>query len=317
MSDVLTFIPSSLRSSDERVLYYKNISARYTNGGWDRIRRHWEYIKYPDSDSSFSITSAIISIATGAFMGAKLGYKIVEDSDSSWNLVIGTIFGFITGGIGAGYIHGIITERSQSFERWKDFKINETLKEALTFSYSDDRILENFTCPISACMMDVPCRSPSGTVFDYIALSSLTDENNMIADPYRNSSFHLNEIKLDLEMAVVIHKRCKKVIEEDKSNLHNQDLSTSLDSLFLEIETIISERYEKARENIEDRRKHKIVSHEVYKKEIEKFEELFGINDETDLNWDLHWPQILKDRWKYFHPKPNLDTDTSKEKGRE
>lgn len=309
MSDVLTLIPFSLRSSDERVLYYKNISTRYTNGGWDRIKRHWEYIKYPDSDSPLSMKTAAISILTGAFMGAKLGYKIVEDSDSSLNTVIGTIFGLITGGVGGGYIHGILTERSQSFERWKDFKINETLKEALTFSYSDDRILEDFICPISAGMMDVPSRSPSGAVFDYISLASLVNENNMIADPYRNPSFHLNEIKLELEMAIVIQKRCKNLIIADREKLNNPDLLRTIDNLFLEIETIISERYEKGRERIEDRRKDKIISHEVYKKEIEEFEELFGVNDEVDLNWDLNWSDILKERWEYFHPKQNLNEE--------
>lgn len=59
-----------------RAQYYQQVSSLYTNNGWDRIRRHYTYIRNPNLATENSPTTALACISMGAFAGAKVGKQI-------------------------------------------------------------------------------------------------------------------------------------------------------------------------------------------------------------------------------------------------
>jgi hypothetical protein len=54
------------------------------------------------------------------------------------------------------------------------------------------------------------------------------------------------------------------------------------------------------------RRKDKKTSSQEYKKEIEAFEKLFGVDENQDLDWSLDWQAILKERFQSFNPNATI-----------
>ncbi len=60
----------------QRAQHYQQVSSLYTNNGWDRIRRHYAYIRTPGLATENSIPTALTCISLSAFAGAKAGKKI-------------------------------------------------------------------------------------------------------------------------------------------------------------------------------------------------------------------------------------------------
>lgn len=300
--------------ASDRAQYFRKVSALYTENGWDRLKRHWQYIRTPHREATTASGVALVFIVGGALLGAKTGKKIGNEigklvtnnpQKAQFGGDIGTGVGFFVGAGAGGYLYMTTIERSQYFEKWRVARLDDKIKEAITYSYSDDEILTNFTCPVSLCVMDIPARTPSGGVFDYSYLMNCPRESNgNIIDPLRNPSYPEQNVLPDFEMSIVIQKRALFLMKTDIEHLGNAPLlKQALMNQLKEIEQNRANRYENAREFIEERRRNKVVSPMEYKAEIAEFEHLFGENPEQDLDWSIDWAEILKSRWEKLHPK--------------
>lgn len=218
--------------------------------------------------------------------------------------MVGTTVGFVGGGVAGGYSYMTLTELNPNFQTWKKTCLSEAVKIAITNAYAEEEILMHFTCPVSLCVMDVPTHTPAGNYFDMVFLMNCGRESNgNIKDPYKNPSFPENEAKPDFERSIVIHKRTRYLLKSDlQSNNLNHELRSSLETQLKYVELDLVNRYENGREEIEERRRNSVVTHEVYKKEIEEFEQLFGTDWQTDLDWNIDWVKTCNERWVYFHP---------------
>jgi hypothetical protein len=300
-----------------RAQYYQQVSSLYTNNGWDRIRRHYAYIRTPDLATQNGMTTALSCISFNAFIGAKVGKKIGTEVErfvyhdlksGEVGGLIGSGMGFVAGGAFGGYVYMTLTERHPSFERWRKDCIEETIKLATTFSYSDDELLQHLTCPVSLCVMDVPVHTPSGIFYDMTFLMNCPREpNGDIKDPNRNPSFSEKQAIPDFERSFVIHKKLQALLRADLSEAStNQEVSSVIQHQLAEIDKATENRYENGREEIEARRRAKTITHDKYKTEMEEFEKVFGSDWEKDLNWDIDWIEILNQRWVYFHPDAKI-----------
>ncbi len=201
-----------------------------------------------------------------------------------------------------------LTEKHPSFEKWRNDCLISSVKIAITLSYSENEFLQNFTCPVSLCVMDVPTHTPSGIFYDMTFLMNCPRESNgNIKDPNRNPSFPAIKAMPDFERSFVIHKKTQALLRADLLALAtNDDLGSVVHQQLVEIEKALENRYENGREIIENRRRTRAVTHEQYKIEIAEFERLYGTDWEQELDWGVDWLTTLNERWVYFHPDAKI-----------
>lgn len=300
-----------MATSIERAHYFRQVSALYTNEGYDRIKRHWKYCNAKESESSPS--AAITFVIGGAILGAKIGQElgkqiekaIVQDStEGDVGGIIGGSVGLTLGACSGGYAYMHLIECSGNYKKWKSLGLDNSIKQSITYNYSSDDTLKNFCCPVSLCIMDVPAYTPSGVMYDFTFLINCPKEaNGYIKDPNKNASFHENNIIIQREMAFVIQKRVCVLMKKDVEQLNSDPLlKASLENQIKNAENSISHCYEHARKLIEKRRKEKTTNSMEYKQEIQDFEKLFGVDESQELDWTLNWNEELSLRWKYFYP---------------
>ena len=66
-----------------RAKHYQQVSALYTDIGWDRLKRHYKYIRTPNKESGNSMTVALTCISSFAFLGAKTGKMLGTEFEKS------------------------------------------------------------------------------------------------------------------------------------------------------------------------------------------------------------------------------------------
>lgn len=299
----------------QRAQYYRQISSRYTQGGVERVKRHLEYGESPETISS--ATAAVTTILMTGLIGAKAGKEIGKslaktfvshETDGDLGSYIGGGTGFIVGACTGAYLYMTAIEETANYKAWVKLKIDNTIQESITLSYSNDPILANYCCPVSLCIMNIPAYTPSGGLYDFAFLLSCPhDLEGKIKDPNRNASFHENEIVLDIEMAFFIKKRIQFLIKKDLEYLRNDpEIKKSLEKELRDIEKTMVLAYEKARDKIEERRRSKIVTPEAYENEMLEFKNIFGADENKELDWTLDWATTLKQRFKFFNPTATI-----------
>jgi hypothetical protein len=152
--------------------------------------------------------------------------------------------------------------------------------------------------------MDVPTHTPSGIFYDMTFIMNCPrEQNGNIKDPNRNGSFPEAQAKPDFERSFVIHKKIQTLFRADLVALANtQEVGTVVRQQLAEVEKAAENRYENGRGLIENRRRTKVITHEQYKVEIAEFENLFGTDWESELDWSIDWLTTLNERWVYFNP---------------
>lgn len=299
-----------------RAKHYQQVSSLYTNNGWDRICRHYTYIKTPGLAAKNDPVTATALISVCAFGGAKLGKYIGSEAEKAIYRckqgfvggMIGASVGFVAGGAVGGCAYMIFTDHNPSFQKWRKDGLTESVKLAITFSYCEDELLQHFTCPVSLCIMDVPTHTPSGIFYDMSFIMNCARESNGdIKDPNRNASFPESEAMPDFEKSFIIHKKIQSLLQSDLAALANtEEVGAIVHKQLAEVGRTVENRYENARQIIENRRRTKAISHGEYKMEIAEFEGLFGTDWEHDLDWNLDWLTILNQRWINFHPDAQI-----------
>jgi hypothetical protein len=298
-------------TSVDRTNHFRQVSAFYTNDGYDRIKRHWKYVN--DKDTDVSLTAPITFVVSGAITGAKIGHEIgerfgktvvQESSERKFGGFIGGGLGFLLGAGMGGMTYIKLIEQSVNYKKFITIGVDNAIKESITYNYSGDSILENFCCPVSLCVMDFPAFTPSGVLYDYAFLINCPRETNgHIKDPNKNLSFHEDKILIHFELGFVIKKRIKFLMAQDiQSLINNPILKASLEKEYIKIERACTPLYEEGRSVIEERRRGKIINNLEYQKEIREYENLFGTDETQELNWNLGWQATLSVRWKHFHP---------------
>lgn len=214
----------------------------------------------------------------------------------------------MVGGAIRGCVYMTLTEHYSHFQEWQKLRISEIIKQEITNQYADEPVLKHFTCPIKLCVMDIPIHTPSGIFYDALFIEKAErDGVNKIKDPMGNESFLDEQAMPDYERSVVIHKRSRYLIQQDIERAKNKPLILkTLKSKLEEIENIIFQRYERCRFNFEEARMKKQLTHHEYQQEIKQFEFLFGESADVDLDWIQNWPEILNERWVYFHPNDKV-----------
>jgi hypothetical protein len=286
----------------ERAQYYIHVSSRYTNPGLDRIKRHFEYCISPGSITS--TRAAGTAVISSALLFGKIGQELGKSSDKELGPLIGGGTGLVLGACAGGFTYVKVIEASDAYKEWIRLKLDHAIKASTTYSYSNDIILRGYCCPLTLCIMDTPSFTPSGTLYDMeYLLNCPRDSQQKIKDPLNNPSFRANEIKEHWEMAFFIKKRLQFLIKKDLEVLNDsQELKKSLENQLIHIDRTANLYYEYARKGIEDRRKNKTISATEYKKEMEEFEKLFGIDENQELDWSLDWQSTLLTRFKKFNP---------------
>lgn len=299
-----------------RAKHFQEVSSLYMNHGRARLQRHWAYWKTEELETSrTAVATCLISgLVIGAKSGQLLGSQVEkiltkEETEGELGGVIGGLFGGLFGMAGGLYAYVNLVELTPQFQEWKSFCLDNAIKEAITDNYSNDDILKDFCCPLSLCVMDIPVYSPSGTLYDGDCLAKCSrTSDGKIKDPKNNPPFHESELLANFEMAFFSQKRASFLMTSDIQNIGNCELKEVLENQLKNTQVKMKQRYEKAREFIETRRKDKIISHAQYKEELNAFEELFGVDENQPLDWTLNWKQIFSSRWKYFHPSSKVLT---------
>jgi hypothetical protein len=295
----------------ERAQYFMNVSAKYTNGGYARLERHYEYSTSPEAiaGTRAAITTILgtgfLFSKTGQIIGKGLGKMIAKDeTDGHLGSYIGGGTGFVVGVCTAGVVYLKVIESTESYQNWVNFKLESSVKASTTYSYSNDPILENYCCPLSLCIIDIPVYTPSGTLYDFDFIDNCPrTPNNLIKDPSNNPPFHHNDLKTQKELAFFIKKRLHFLVKKDLEQMQgNPEVTEALNKQLVHVQKWLAPTYEMARKVVEDRRKNKVTSPQEYKQEIEEFEKLFGVDENQHLDWNLDWQAILKDRFQSFNP---------------
>lgn len=288
-----------LNTSEARAQHYRNITSCYTDNGFKAIDRHWVY---KEELSPNMKKTAIASITAGALSGLVAGGKVGEemaevyfyDEDlkkdslkkqlSRW---IGAALGAATGAAISTVLYMVVVEKTDGFKVWREMKINQAFKEHIILHYSDDTVLQQHWCPISLVPMTIPAKTPSGVCYDLEWLLSCSrEEGKKIRDPNRNPSFSEDEIVIDYERGVVINKRIRQLLQEDKDQLASDSpLREVLSEQITAINKIILKHYNSAKEAIERRRSSNQIPIEEYLAQLTNFFDRCGKSVEDNLVW--------------------------------
>ena len=286
---------------------YRQAVACYTGDGMERLRRNWRYLRLPDSTVAFYGSCVAVASAGigGAVLCGTLGKEFVQalplGPRGKMTLIGLAMGGGFTVGLGIGiYGQMYIIEKSTGFKEWKEFQITKAFKALVRARFAHDPIWKKLSCSISKGPMLIPMRTPSGYLCDYEAVMQHADPTTgFIRNSIENPPLHKDDLKADREVSLVILKRLKHLLEQDiiacASDLEIYQLLLEESGM---IEQAIKIQYEKARAEIERRRREEVVSEDVYDQEIAEFKRLFGRGSKQDLSWSHNWPQILNKRWR-------------------
>ncbi len=304
----------SIPTVAQRAEQYRNKSSYCNNGGYHALQRHWDFIQASDGMDSSYTSQALTLISIGAFAGGATGKMIGKQIEKMFvenperkglGGILGQGIGAVLGALTGGYTYMTLQEYNPEFQEWKKMGLKNALKE-FNFHYNEDDVLKDFTCSICMGPFDIPFRTPYGGVFDLEEiLQCRRDSKGFIFDPFRNAPFSENSLKPDIERALLIQKRILHLMREDIKTLAQQpELKKTLEEQVQIVEKCIHNCYEKGRDQIEERRKQRVVTNAQYKEEIEEFEKLFGEDAQSNMNWGEDWLSILEQRWTYFNTPP-------------
>ncbi|HEX4839471.1 MAG TPA: hypothetical protein VFU89_03395 [Rhabdochlamydiaceae bacterium] len=289
----------NMKSPEARARHYKEITRLYTDNGMQRVKRHWAYMERSDLPlKRLAMASIAFGATAGAVAGKEAGELAVqtcfpEDADNSIKMkagrCVGAFLGGATGAVVATYLYIFTTERTDRFTNWKEMMVNHALKEFITLHYSDDVVLTDHCCTISLAPMTTPARTPSGTYYDleYILnCPRVINNDHMIRDPLRNEPFHEDAIVIDFERGVIINKRIRHLLNTDIAALGvGSPLRSSLIQQVAQIDAIIKNQYNSAKEVIEAKRRSNELTGSAYLTELGRFFTRCGETIETDLVW--------------------------------
>jgi hypothetical protein len=202
---------------------------------------------------------------------------------------VGAAVGGATGAIASTYLWIFLIERTDQFSNWKEMKITHALKEFITLNYADDAVLTEHCYAVSLFPMTIPARTPSGVYYDLefiLNCPRVVNNDNMIRDPFRNPNFLESEIVVDFERGVVVNKRIRHLLTADIEQLGaGSPLRASLVQQVAEIDVIVKNHYESAKEVIETKRRANELTGEAYLVELGRFFGKCGESIEQDLVW--------------------------------
>jgi hypothetical protein len=303
---------SSTALSTQNLKFYQAALQPMMGGGKDRLQRHWQYINYSRYNQvvqgggaiTFIAGSAVMGGMAGAAIGGSIGTAIAKEQGGKVGVTVGFTLGF-TVGAGGGVIAYIKrTENSSNFNKWVEEKEAIAIDETLLSFYERDSILKNYMCPITLSIMAKPVRTPTGHLFDMRAIqNSPTDEKNRVKCPMTRESFDINNLVVDVERGLLIHKRIYDIVYNDiQKSQENHLITKLLNNHNDQIKRVIDLCYIGILSIIEKRRLDKITSFQQCEQERADFVKIFGENSEHKLDWSQDWKDILKKRWVHFYP---------------
>lgn len=297
-----------INPSEVRAHHFQKETSLYTGNGIHRLQRHWAYLKEPSSPLPIKgIAAAAIlgSAAAGAEAGKELGEAIVQalsnenESDSSLKMRAGRWIGRLVGGAagaaGGAFLYMTGVEQTSHFAVWREIKIYQTLKESTSFNYSEDPILREHCCPLSLFPMIVPAIAPTPgrTCYELEYLLSNSkrklDNKKIIIDPCTNIyTYHEDSLVIDYERGVLINKRILRLLKDDLAQLPTDSpLKEVLSKLITEVEEIIKNHFNSAKNAIEHKREVGELEQTAYFAELQRFHAKCGFTKEQDLDWTL------------------------------
>jgi len=286
-----------MSSAESRARHYKEITSLYSDNGFQRIKRHWVYQERAPLMRGVAVTSVIAGAVAGAATGKKAGELAVQtyfsddlkDDDVKMQVgrYVGAVVGGTTGAAASLYLYIFLVERTNQFSNWKEMKISHALKEFITLNYSEDVILSQHCCAVSLFPMTIPARTPAGVYYDLefiLNCPRVVNQDHMIRDPLRNPNFSEDAIVIDFERGVLVNKRIRYLLRADVAQLGvDSPLRASLMQQIAEVDVIIKNHYESAKEVIEVKRRAEALTGNDYLTELGRFFAECGASIEHDL----------------------------------
>jgi len=298
----------------------------YFENGKVKVYRHSEFLnsfECTKTQKTALAASVVVGASSGSFAGFFIGKQIesylisvipkVDEKTENVNTMntiandyfsfsIGGTIGGLLGGIGgiiggiSGYMYFI--ERSSSYISWVQEKFRKIIPEI-----ADDEILSIFA-GLDYEIIKHPVRCPSGNLHDLYSLLKISgkDEQGNIRCPNRNGSFPKEALQKDEEANLVILKRYYYLLREvvEKGSESPEKLK-EIQSCLPILEKLIDEVYKECKVKIYNLLINDRISDEQHSEEVVLFKKLFGTKPLDELNWDLDWKDILRQRWLNFH----------------
>jgi hypothetical protein len=285
----------------------------FANHGKPSIHLHINFFKESSTTTQVvqtvaGATSITSGGATGAWVGASIGGKASFEGNHKLGMKVGMVVGGVIGIIFGAFGYLKITERRHIYQQWLERKKETTIYSEAFFQYANDPILKNFTCPLTCNIMLEPAVTPNGYLVEYgVIIQSPKASNGHVVCPFTRNTYSEIAILKDFERALLINKRALKVISSDIQQAEaDQNVLHALEKHKAGLKAAVDICYQNCLDWIEYRRKSGTISFKECQAERESFANIFGQAPESELNWDLSWKELLRERWLKTHPNTPL-----------
>ncbi len=295
--------PSSLPKPPtpiDRVEFYKNALAPYTNHGTARVKRHWEFLISEPTHTLYFGARAIVTVGAGIGAGVKIAQNSPEGARKTATVVCGV------GGAFVGAVtYMTITERNRDYSKWINVKMDYIIESSVYNKYSDDPVLVSFVCALRQTLSPIPARTPYGHLFDFNYLMECErDQNGLIKCPMTRKKFHESKLKMDFEASLFINKRMYCLTASDLNAVGTEGpLKESLLRQMEKTKNCIKICYSRCLEIIDGKLAKEKITFDECQEERNVFAVVFGKTPEHQLDWALDWKDILDKRWRASNPK--------------
>lgn len=149
--------------------------------------------------------------ATGALIGSSGG-----PAGAAGGALIGSSLGTFSG-----TARSVFT-RYRAYKLWlKENQEKEVIRELRKF-HEEHEGFRDFCDPVTLDLLEDPVRSPYGHVYNRRTINDLVGDDGLVADPFRNPSFQLNEL---VDAPEVLDDMRKVDVSILKDELKNQEIS--------------------------------------------------------------------------------------------
>lgn len=180
---------------------------------------------------------------------------------------------------------------------WRNEKMEKSFENLLDIEFEKDTVLEQLICPLSLYVPNEPVRCPIGNLYDCESLEKIpASSTGEIKDPKGNGYFLLKDAFRDYESSIVILRRKLTIlpnqIEQHKERSPAWKFLVEKKAI---LERRLHENFSMAFQQLELFKKNN-----QYDEQLQKFQELFGEEAFSEIDWEKDWDTILKDRWKEY-----------------
>ena len=244
-----------------RISRLENTLKPHVAGGTYYLIRHKDYFLNRPQQQQLTYFSGVALASLGlAILFSRETPGNIDLSNS--NRIVSGLSGVVLGASGSTLAYMVYTERSEEYTKHRSYCVKNALVEGINQIYGDDEVLQQHLCPILNCIMFNPvilpndpkviqdCKERNEKLPDRYTCDrssiQLGSETKQVTHYFTRHLFNTSELIEDHEMAILIYKRIRHLLNRDLSLIPESNTleRVELKKYLFKIEKRLKENYE-------------------------------------------------------------------------